>query len=75
MKVSRNTLLLIAALVWLIAGFNILRIGITAYLPYLSVFNIFLSIIIFVLFQKMVFGKLVIKHTSRINGYTDEKLF
>ncbi len=30
-KVRRNTLLLIAALVWSAAGFNILRIGLLAY--------------------------------------------
>lgn len=30
MKVKRNTLLLIAALVWSAAGFNILRIGLLA---------------------------------------------
>ena len=33
MKVRRNTLLLIAALVWSAAGFNILRIGLLAFLP------------------------------------------
>ena len=33
MKVRRNTLLLIAALVWSAAGFNILRIGLLAYPP------------------------------------------
>ena len=37
MKVKRNTLLLLACLVWSAAGFNILRIGLTAYPAYLSV--------------------------------------
>ena len=31
MKVKRNTLLLLACLVWSAAGFNILRIGLMAY--------------------------------------------
>ena len=31
MKVNRNWLLAIASLVWFIAGFNILRIGVQAY--------------------------------------------
>ncbi len=35
MKVKKRTLLLIACLVWGIAGFNILRIGILAYRPYI----------------------------------------
>lgn len=30
MKVKRNTLLLIACLVWSAAGFNILRVGVLA---------------------------------------------
>ena len=34
MKVENKTLLLIAGIVWSIAGFNILKIGIGAYGPY-----------------------------------------
>ena len=37
MKVKRNTLLLIACLVWGAAGVNILRLGVLAYPAYLSV--------------------------------------
>ena len=36
MKVKRNTLLLLACLVWSAAGFNILRIGLMAYPAYLT---------------------------------------
>ena len=43
MKVKRNTLLLIAALVWSAAGFNILRIGLLAYPPYRTIVNYLLS--------------------------------
>ena len=39
MKVKRNTLLLLAALVWGIAGANILRIGLAAYPAYLTLWN------------------------------------
>ena len=66
MKVKRNTLLLIACLVWSTAGVNILHIGMTAYL---------LSVLVFAVFQKFVFGKLVKKHTARINGYLEERHF
>ncbi len=75
MKVKKNTLLLIACLVWSIAGFNILRIGILAYPNYISVVNIILSIVVFCAFQFMVFGKLVDKHTLRITSYEEEKHF
>ena len=75
MKVKRNTLLLLACLVWSAAGFNILRIGLIAYPPYLSVLNFLLSILVFGVFQKYIFGKLVKKHTARINAYLEERHF
>lgn len=37
MKVKRNTLLLLAALVWSIAGVNVLRVGMAVYPAYLTV--------------------------------------
>lgn len=73
--VKRNTLLLLACLVWSAAGFNILRIGIQAYPDYLSVWNFLLSALVFAVFQRMVFGKLVKKHTARIRAYEEERHF
>ena len=55
MKVKRNTLLLLACLVWSAAGFNILRIGLTAYPAYLSVLNFLLSVLVFAVFQRFIF--------------------
>lgn len=75
MKVKRNTLLLFACLVWSLAGFNILRIGIMSYTDYMTVFNYFLSVLVFAVFQIFIFGKLVKKHTVRINSYLDERQF
>ncbi len=71
MKVKKNTLLLIACIVWTVAGFNIVRIGFLAYPAFLSVFNIVLSVIVFCVFQKFIFGPLVKKHTGRIMGYSE----
>ena len=75
MKVKRNTLLLFACLVWSAAGFNILRIGLIAYSAYLTMLNCLLSALVFVVFQRFIFGKLVKKHTVRINSYLEERLF
>lgn len=75
MKVNKKSLLLLAAVVWGIAGFNVLRIGIITYPPYLSLLNLLLSALVFFLFHKMVFGKLVKKHCRRICGYGEEKQF
>ena len=73
--VRKQTLLLIACIVWGIAGFNVLRIGILAYGEYIGIVNILLSVAVFAVFQKFIFGKLVKKHTARIEGYGEEKHF
>lgn len=75
MKVKRNTLLLLACFVWSAAGFNILRIGVSAYPNYHGVYNYLLSLLVFVVFQIFVFGKLVKKHTARIHSYREERHF
>ena len=75
MKVQKNTLLLLACLVWGAAGFNILRIGLTAYPAYVTVVNLLLSAVVFGLFQRFVFGKLVKKHTGRIAGMEEKPQF
>lgn len=71
--VRKNTLLFIACLVWSAAGFNILRIGIIEYPPYLSIVNFLLSAAVFTVFQLFIFGRLVKKHTKRIDAYAEEK--
>lgn len=75
MKVKRNTLLLLACLVWSAAGFNILRIGLMSYPSHRSVLNYLLSAVVFAVFQVFIFGKLVKKHTARISGYEEERHF
>ena len=75
MKVKRNTLLLLACLVWSAAGFNILRIGLMAYPAHWSVVNVLLSVLVFGVFQRFIFGKLVNKHTARIHGYQEQRHF
>ena len=75
MKFKKKTLLLIACAVWSLAGFNILRIGILSYPPYISVMNILLSIVVFTVFQYFIFGRLVKKHTDRIQNYEEERHF
>lgn len=73
--VKRNTLLLLACLVWSAAGFNILRIGLMSYPSHRSVLNFLLSAVVFAVFQVFIFGKLVKKHTARISGYEEERHF
>lgn len=75
MKVKRNTLLLLACLVWSAAGFNILRIGLAAYPAHCTALNLLLSVAVFGVFQQFVFSKLVRKHTARILAYRQPRLF
>lgn len=74
-KVKNTTLLLIACIVWAIAGFNVLRIGILAYPGNMTVFNLIFTVIIFAIFQFGIFGRMVVKHTRRILGYEEPQLF
>ena len=69
MQVKKNTLLLLACLVWTAAGVNILRIGLLAYATQVSLPHILLSLLVFV------FGRLVGKHTRRILGYWEDRQF
>ena len=73
--VKNKTLLLIAGFVWMIAGFNIVRIGILAYLNNFSIINILFSTLLFIIFWFMIFNRLVNKHTIRIKQYIEEKQY
>ena len=71
-EVPKRTLLIIAGIIWMIAGFNVVRLGIISYIIvgirwYLPV----LSVIIFVLFG-MMFYKMTKKHCKRIMGYEED---
>lgn len=73
--VKRRTLLLIAGVVWTIAGFNILKIGVMSYSGYVHILNLICSSIVFLMFWFFIFNKLVVKHTTRIAGYEEEKKY
>lgn len=71
-EIPKNWLLLVAALVWMLAGFNVCRLGILSY------FNIevqwyfyLLSFVVFSLFGAM-FYKISVKHIKRIINYKNK---
>lgn len=72
--VKNNTLLLIAGLVWLLAGANIVYIGLQAAQQAYTLLAFCGSVLIFFLFQRM-FRKIVHKHTQRIADYTTAKQY
>lgn len=74
-SVKKRTLLLIAGIVWLIAGFNVARLGVLSYKLIDRTWYLYLlSMIIFLLFGAMFF-KMSQKHTRRILGYEDYRPF
>ena len=71
--VNKHTLILIAGIVWAIAGFNIVRIGLLAYQGNFTWWRGLLSIAVYAAFQIFVFGKMVTKHTNRVLNYVEKQ--
>ncbi|GCB36031.1 hypothetical protein [Bacteroides faecalis] len=73
--VNRQFLLITAGIVWIIAGTNILRIGIVTWINSTQdwMFKIGEATVVFLLFFVFVFRKLYYKHTRRIEEKKEEK--
>lgn len=67
--------MLIAGIVWLIAGFNVARLGVLSYKLIDRTWYLYLlSMLVFLLFGTMFF-KMSQKHTKRIMGYEEYRPF
>ena len=74
-RVKKRTLLFIAGAVWLIAGFNVARLGILSYhIIEPKWYMYLLTVLVFALFGAMFF-KMSKKHTKRILGYEGDRPF
>lgn len=73
--VSRQSLLITAGIVWIVAGANILRIGIVTWLDTSQewLFKVCEATAVFLLFFLFVFKKLYYKHTQRIEQKKEDK--
>ncbi len=72
-EVKKKYLLLIAGIVWMIAGFNVVRLGVISYGLIVRAWYLYLlSVVIFCVFGLM-FYKMSQKHIRRITGYKEEK--
>lgn len=71
-SVKKRTLLAIAGCVWLIAGINVVRLGVLAYrkISSISFLSVLFTVFVFGIFAAMFF-KMSLKHTNRIQGYKD----
>ena len=74
-RVPKRYLLLIAGIVWLIAGVNILLIGVPNFAAGWNgnVFYALLAVAVFAVFMTFIFGPLVKKHNARILNLAGEK--
>lgn len=71
-EVPKRILLIIAGIVWMVAGFNVARLGIISYgMAGIRWYLPVLSIVIFMLFGAM-FYKMTQKHGKRIMGYEEK---
>lgn len=74
MKISTEKLLLVAGIVWIVAGGNIANIGIGVIThDHLVWWVLALTLAVFVLFHVFVFQKLVRKHAERIRGFEEDR--
>lgn len=70
-EVPKRALLIIAGIIWMIAGFNVTRLGVISYKLIDPRWYLFvLSAVIFLLFGTMFF-KMTKKHGKRIMGYKE----
>ena len=71
--VNKRTLLAVAGCVWLVAGFNVARLGVLSYrkLSSITAIHILLSLLVFCPFGIM-FYKMSQRHVQRIKGYKEE---
>ena len=67
--VTQHTLLITAGTIWLLAGINILRIGLTCWIGdhQYWLFKVCEATLVFLLFFGIIFHKLYKKHTFRIS--------
>lgn len=74
-RVKKEHLLLIAGAVWLMAGFNVARLGMISYGNVEGAWYLyFLSLVIFALFGRMFFN-MTEKHTERVLAYEETMPF
>ena len=73
--VNQNTLLVTAGTIWILAGINIFKIGITTWYQEtdFGIINILLSLLVFIVFFCFIFRQQLQRHTLRINNKKKEK--
>ena len=76
LAIPKNRLILIAGLVWCVAGAMVIKIGLPLLWQLGSTQLILypLAAVVFLIFYFLIFSRLVIKHTERIRARPEERL-
>ena len=76
LSINKNYLILIAGVVWIVAGSMVLKIGLPLFLELTpkNKWLPYLGIIVFLVFYFFIFSKLVNKHVARIRMNPAEKM-
>lgn len=74
-KITKKHLFLLAGIVWSFAGFQVMKVGIECIsIQHLPMIYIAIgAVVIFAIFFKFIFFKMVKMHTKRINSLTNRK--
>jgi hypothetical protein len=74
--INKNTLILLAGLVWCVAGAMVCKIGLPLLLDLGSTRLILypLAVVVFLIFYFLIFSRLVVRHTERIRQRPESKL-
>lgn len=76
LKVSTDKLLIMAGIVWFVAGLNVMHIGLIAYQQDWGVLIWPLvggTLVVFGLFHFLIFTKMVDRHAERIRSYEEDR--
>ena len=68
-KVKKINLLIVASVVWFIASINVINLGLKTLNSEMSFLIAGIALTVFILFFRLIFNKMVKKHTIRILGY------
>ena len=73
MKLTLMHLLLIAGFVWMIAGFNVVLIGVSSMNTWKSIFILIATLIVSLVFHIKIFQKTALENTMRIKKLNDNQ--
>lgn len=74
MTISTRKLLLVIALLWFIAGINVLIIGLTAMSHWFTWWVLLGALGVFLIFEMFIFSRVALRYTKRIFSMEEEKM-